>query len=385
MAVLQERRSARSVDLDNLKVVLIALIIVIHAILGYSTVEAWTYTEFREVTLTPGIEVALFVIAAPFALFMIGLLFLVAGLLTTPSIERKGAVTFARDRLVRLGVPFVLYVLLVQPTVTYLLQHPLGDAPGSFWQEWLAEGEGHRLDSGPLWFVGVLLVFSLGVAVVQAVGSMVHHGGRVPRPVTVPMLLVLALGVAVASFAIRLVWGYGGESGFWDLNLWEWPGCLAAFLLGMAGATRGWTRAVPPRLSRGARAVTLAAALAMGMLLFVAGLREAADQMMGGWSWYAVVFALVDGLLVVFGPIWLLAVSQRRLRRHLPFGEVLSRCAFGAFILQTPVLVGLAGALRPVPWPAEAKALVVALLGVVASFVMAHLLIRHVPGVRRVL
>jgi hypothetical protein len=50
------------VDLHNLKVVLIAAIIALHAVLGYAgTVEAWTYTAVREVTLTPAVEITLIV------------------------------------------------------------------------------------------------------------------------------------------------------------------------------------------------------------------------------------------------------------------------------------------------------------------------------------
>lgn len=73
--------SSRQLYVDNLKVVLITAIIVIHAVLGYSTIEVWSYTEVREVTLSPVTEVVLFVAIGPFAFFMIALLFLVAGLL----------------------------------------------------------------------------------------------------------------------------------------------------------------------------------------------------------------------------------------------------------------------------------------------------------------
>jgi fucose 4-O-acetylase-like acetyltransferase len=381
--------AGRELYLDNLKVGLIGLIIVLHAILGYSTAEVWTYTEFREVTLSPAVEIPLFVLAAPFGFFIIGLLFLVAGLFTGPSLERKGAGVFARDRIIRLGVPYVIYVLLVQPTVTYALQHPLGDAPGSYWQEWLAEEDQHRLDSGPLWFVGVLLVFSLLVAAVHAVRTrMAEPAARAPgdRPViTTGRLLALSALVAVASFPIRLLYPYGGESGFWDLNLWEWPACLAAFLLGIAASRRGWVEAVPRDLARLSRRVTVTAMVAMAALLLAAGLRDAVEDLQGGWHWSAAAFALVDGLLVVFGPVWLIAVAQRRLRQHLPGGDALARSAFGAFILQTPVLVGLAGALRPVDLPAEIKAVVVAALGVALSFALAWVLVTRVPGVRRIL
>jgi hypothetical protein len=106
VGVAQRTATGREVYVDNLKVVLITAIIVIHAVLGYAgLVEAWTYTELREVTLSPVTEFLVFIVAAPFGFFLIGLLFLVAGLFTAPSLERKGVAAYTRDRVLRLGVP----------------------------------------------------------------------------------------------------------------------------------------------------------------------------------------------------------------------------------------------------------------------------------------
>jgi hypothetical protein len=76
--------------LDNLNVVLIAMIIAIHGVLSYDGFDQlWSYADVQEVTFSPVTEVILFAVIGPFALFMIALLFLVAGLLTRPSLERK--------------------------------------------------------------------------------------------------------------------------------------------------------------------------------------------------------------------------------------------------------------------------------------------------------
>src|SRR5512139_1466375 len=80
----------RRLYVDNLKVVLIAAIIAAHALVGYTEVASWTYAEVRETTLSPVTQVIGFVIIGPFALAMIPLLFLIAGLFTPGSVERKG-------------------------------------------------------------------------------------------------------------------------------------------------------------------------------------------------------------------------------------------------------------------------------------------------------
>ena len=377
---LETWASTRRPYLDNLKVVLITAIIAFHAILGYaSTVEVWTYTALREVTLASATQVVVLVLVSPFGLFMIALLFLVAGLLTPSSLERKGTGRFVGDRLLRLGLPFVVYVLLIQPTLVYALEHPLGEAPGSFWAEYL--GDERRLDTGPLWFVGVLLIFSLGYAGWTAWISPRHP----TRPVSLRTLVLAALVVAPASFGVRLVYPYGSESGFTDLNFWEWPACLAVFALGVNASRHGWVTAVPDRLARQCRNVTLVGVLAMATLLMVVGLLDAVDDPLGGWNGAAVAFAALDAVLTVFGSVWLLSVAQRRLERRYRWGPLLSRSAYGAFMLQTLFLLGFAIALRQVPLPAEAKALIVAIGSVTCSFTTAWLLISRVPGASRIL
>jgi hypothetical protein len=361
--------------------VLIAAIIAMHAIAGYAGgIEVWTYAAVRETTLAPATELALVVVALPFGLFMIALLFLVAGLLAVPSMQRKGPRQFAHDRLIRLGVPFAVYVLLVQPVVVYAMAHPLGYLPGTYWEEFI--GANGSIDTGPLWFVGVLLIFSLAYA------ARTHLRGPRPTAVTVIGVRHLAIGaalVAPASFLVRLLYPYGSEAGFTDLNLWQWPACLASFTLGIAAAASGWQQSVPDHVRRTCRAVTLAAIAAVAALMVTATRNERVEDLLGGWNLYAAGFAVLDALLCMFGSAWMLSVAQRRLHRPLPAGPALSRSAFGAFILQTPILIGLAMALRPVDLPAEAKALLVASAGVGASFALSWLIVTHVPGARRIL
>ena len=374
--------AARRPWLDNLKVALIAAIIAIHAVMSYTSMEVWSYTELRETTLTPLVEAVTAVAVAPFGFFVITVLFLAAGLLTPPSLERKGAARFVRDRLLHLGVPFLVYVLVVQPVVMYTFEHRYGDATRSFWYEYL--GEEKQLDTGPLWFVGVLLIFSLAYA---AWVSRPHRqvARRTPQPVTIQLLLLVVLAVAAASFAIRVVWPYGGDSGFTDLNFWQWPASVAAFGLGIVGSKQGWVSEVPADLAHRCRTVTLTAAAVMTGLLWVAGSRDQVDPLMGGWGWPSLVFAAVEAPLTVFGSVWLLEVVQRRLDRRVRWGPVLSRSAYGAFILQTPVLIGLAVALRPVGLPAEVKALVLAATGVATCFALAWWLVSRVRVLARVL
>jgi len=368
------------------------MIIAIHGVLSYVGFDQfWSYADVQEATFSPVTEAMLFAVIGPFALFMIALLFLVAGLLTRPSLERKGAGRFAADRLLRLGVPFAVFTFGLWPLLMYALYHPLGAAPGSYWDEFVDES-GH-LDIGPLWFVGVLLIFSLGYAAwaglvlrIMGVVGPPRRGAASPlrHDVTALRLLLVAGVVAAATFAVRLVLPFASES-FTDLNLWEWPACLALFVLGIAASRQGWLIAVPDRLRRLCRPITLIAAGATAALGFIAAQFGVLDQLFGGWNSPALVFAAMESLLTVLGSVWLLGAAQRHLDRRLPWGPKLARSSYGAFMVQGIVLIGLAIALWPIPVVAEVKALVVACGGVAGSFALAWLLISRVPAIARVL
>jgi fucose 4-O-acetylase-like acetyltransferase len=375
--------SKRQLYVDNLKVILIAAIIVGHAIVGYSAFDWWSYADVREVTLSPVTVGVLLVAAVPFGMFVIPLMFLVAGLLTPPSLERKGTGGYVRGRLLRLGVPFAVFALLLWPYLEYVLFHVLGDVDASYSAYLRQEG---TLDTGVLWFVGALLVFSLAYA-----GGTWMVRGHAARPwqgeIHAGHLLGLAAVVAIATFLLRLVLPFESDNRYVDLNMWEWPACAALFGLGIAVSRKGWLAAVPDRLRRQSRAVTMAAIGAAAVFMATANaLGVTEDRLAGGWHWPALLFVAGESTIAVFGSVWLLGAAQRHLNRPLRWaGPAAGRSAYGAFMLQGLTLTALAVALRDVPLPAEVKALVVAAGGLAGSFALAWLLISRVPVIGRIL
>jgi hypothetical protein len=209
-----------------------------------------------------------------------------------------------------------------------------------------------------------------------------HH-----REIGFTHLLVLAAVVAATTFAVRFVFPFDSQK-YVDLNLYQWPECIALFALGVATARQGWLHGIPDRLRRQCRTATLVSAATFLAALAAVGVSGALDasSWKGGWQWPAFVFAVGGSALVVFEPVWLLAEAQRHLDRPLRWvPPAATRSAYGAFILQGLFLIGLAVALRPVPLPAELKAVVVALGSVAGSFGVAWLLVSRLPGMSKVL
>jgi glucans biosynthesis protein C len=96
-------------------------------------------------------------------------------------------------------------------------------------------------------------------------------------------------------------------------------------------------------------------------------------------------FAVIESTLSVFGSIWILGAAQQHVWSFSRWGPALRRSSYAAFLVQGPILIGIAVALRPLEVVAEVKAAIVASGGVAGSFALAWLLIRSVPPLARVL
>jgi glucans biosynthesis protein C len=95
--------------------------------------------------------------------YLISLLFFLSGLFVWPSLGRKGSGVFVRERLLRIGVPFALAVILVMPPAIYPVYRVTASDPSvsAYWQHWMALP---FWPSGPPWFLWLLLVFDLAAA-----------------------------------------------------------------------------------------------------------------------------------------------------------------------------------------------------------------------------
>jgi hypothetical protein len=360
----------RLTSVDNLRTLMVAWVIGAHALAGYTAVGGWPYDEVNEVTVAPGVEMALTIVVGQSGLFVIGAFFFVAGLFAPGSLRHKGRLEFLRDRAVRLGLPWVVSALVLWPLSLWIAYRAAGHDVTPWW---VFVNRRPLLDSGALWFALVLLVFSVGYAMGA---SRVRGRGRCP---TTGYLLCVAAGVAVASFLVRL-WlpARSGQPG--DLHLWQWPQCLGLFALGIAVSRHGWARRVPDRQYRVSGVVAVSTVVLLPLLALWLGLTDAVDRVdpfLGGWRWQALLAASVEGTLVVFGSVFLLGFAQRSWTWTGSLATGCARVAFAAFVLQGPVLVLMAVALRPLAVPAEVKAVLLVGGAITGCFSLAWSLARN--------
>jgi glucan biosynthesis protein C len=358
----------RRAYLDNLKTVLVAGVITGHVFITYAEVGSWAY---REPSTNKAFTIPAAFYVAVGSMFAMGLFFLIAGLFVPRALARKGPAGFLGDRLVRLGPPFLAFLLVVFPVVRWM-----GDQRGRS-LAWFFRDQLKELDPGPLWFVLALLIFSVG----YVAWRVIRPARPSPRPWRASFLAGLAAGIAAATFVVRLRYPIDSHQIF-VLHVWQWPQCVGLFALGIACAENGWLDPVPDRLRRQAGWAALGGA---GMIITALLLNMTSlDPLGGGMTWPAAVIAAGEGITATGMSVWLLGTFQHRLDHAGPLARGMGRAAFGAYVVQAPVAVAIARLAHPLPIAPELKFLIVAPAAVAGSFGLAWLLAR-VPGLKRFL
>jgi glucans biosynthesis protein C len=367
----------RRAYLDNLKILLVAGVIALHTAITYGFDGSWYLESYDE--MTGAVVDALTVVLGTGWLFGLGLFFLIAGQLTGPSLDRKGPARFARERLVRLGIPLVAYTLLISPLLEYVDHRQNGEGTEALWP--FVRDQVWSFAPGPTWFLEALLVFSLAYALWRALRPDPEPPSR--APLRGRWVAATAIAIAVTSFTAHLAFPIGSEQ--FHLQLGMFPQYVILFSLGVAASRRGWLDTLSPSLQRRCGVASAIAAPMLLAALLAGGFFEggaAEDRFAGGWHWQAAAFPLAEGVLATCVSLWAIAYFRRRVNHLSPPSRLMAPGAYGAFVLHAPVIVALALAVQPLPVPAELKFIAVLAAGVAGSFSLALLVRRAGPLAR---
>jgi len=321
-------------------------------------------------------------------IFFMSLMFFVSGLFVWKGLERKGSGTFLRDRMLRLGVPFVAAAAIIAPLAyypTYLQMGRRGLA--GYYREWSALG---TWPAGPAWFVWVLLAFDCVAAALfamiprwgEAFGGFLTRAAR--RPAVFFGILVAASAAAYIPMALvfnPFVWVEFGPFFFQTSRILHY---LVYFLTGAAvGAcgTEGGLFAPDGKLARRWPLWCVAAVIFFGAAIAVFLAAIAAQNSPYKWGTVGgVTFALSCGASCLAS----LALFVRFARKPRRIFDSLRDNAYGMYLVHYPFASWLQLALLNANLPGAAKGIIV-IIGTVALSWGATAALRRIPAVARVI
>ncbi|MFE5813514.1 acyltransferase family protein [Streptomyces sp. NPDC056479] len=350
-------------ELDTLRVLVVLGLVFFHSSLVFSPDDDF-YVKNTQTTE------AVTVLAGFGVVWAMPMLFLVAGLGSRHSIRRRGSASFARERLLRLGVPLVFGTLFLCPLPQWLRLRAAD--PGydeSYWRFWprfltvhLDAADfpfilaGEHFETGHLWFVVLLLTFSLLLAPVaaplaaraEAVGQTVE---RRPALLLLPLLLVAVINAFL-----------GMEEGFAGWNRWAY---LVFFVFGHTLADDARVRAALRRLAVpvGVAGLVLFAGTAPGFVSLDDPFTDGSPFALvtravfgaAGWCWVMAILGLLD--------------RPREARAPSRAMVYLGIAALPLYVLHQPVVVALAYGVvgRPAPIVVEYAVIVTGSLVVILA------------------
>jgi hypothetical protein len=388
--MIQNTRSSRLFFIDHLRSLLMVLVVLHHVALVYgASLPGYYYVEppFDD----PQAFSVLMAFTAVNQSWFMGAFFLLAGYFTPPSFDRKGPGPFLKDRLLRLGIPLLVFFFVLSPISFigyYLMPAELsGITEPLTWQRfWKAYPDWIGL--GPLWFVAMLLIFGFGYAIWR---MLTRYPSSDPRRASLPSyggIGVFVLALAGASYLLRIIIPLG-ESVLQFPTLAYLAQYLGFFAVGAFASRRDWFQRLPAFMGVVGFLIAAAAAVFMFPLAttgqwFTLAVTPALDNAMGNGQWQSAVYALWDSLCAVGMGLALITFFRRYINGRGRIGRFLSGHNYAVYVVHIPIVVILTHALRRVELASLLKFGLASLIVVPSCYLVAYV-IRKIPLAAQIL
>jgi hypothetical protein len=390
-------RAGHNVALGYLRGFLVVLVLAHHSVLAYIDLpQPLASSLLAQPQLWRAFPVLDHVHSTGFGLFtgfnddfFMSLMFFVSGLFVWSSLRRKGNAGFIRDRLRRLGIPFLFAAAIIAPVAYYpaYLMTGAHDLTG-YLHDWLAFGD---WPTGPAWFIWLLLAFDLAAAALfalrpnfgAAIGRLVSNAHR--HPVRFYLLLVAAsAAVYIPMFRIfgPMDWTSIGPFQFQTARVFHYAVYfLAGIGVGAYGIERGLLAPHGTLAQHWARwTIWMVVAFGLSVVFFLIVISK-------GGAMSPVVLSVTGGTVfaATCGAISLafMALFVRFATRRFWIFDSLSENEYGMYLIHYMFVSWLQLAILSAPLSAFEKGVLV-FAGTLLLSWGASAAVRSIPGVSRI-
>jgi hypothetical protein len=367
--------------IDNLKLMIIILAILMHAAVTYSGMGSWYYKEEPNQGL---ISMLFFFVFQTFTqAFFMGLMFLLAGYFAAVSYDRKGFKKFIKDRIIYLGLPALLYMLVINPFVYYLIDWHSIRTQSFFWEFYRSYLLSYQFigGTGPLWFVVVLLFFSIIYAFVRIIqGETKNSDSYFPFKVLLKLILLITMSTFAVRFFQRL------DTAVLNMQLCNFAQYIILFSFGIYVRRNNWLVNIDYSFASNCLLVAIIPGIAFLLsIVYLGGALEGnSDTFKGGFHWQSLAFNFWEAVTGICMSIGLVAWFRQNVNWQNGILKRLSNSAFTMYVFQAPILVLIAQAIQVWYLPAILKFLVLAIFALPVCFVIAQI-IKAIPLFRTIM
>lgn len=359
---------------DNLRIFLISLVVLLHFNITYGGPGDWYYREseagFPEIILQ-----AMFNITNQ--AFFMGMFFFISLFFTASSLKKKSVSRFVKDRLLRLGIPMVIFYFILNPLTNFIIYRFIRNEDVTllgFITNQRAWG------FGPMWFVEALLLFSLIYLLLRSKFNKIRIVFPAPSKI-----IVAAVFIGLLQFFIRIWLPVGWSQPFTNFQFPFFLQYIFLFFFGIIAFQNNWLESIT--FKTGKRFFIFSQVLILlilPILLYFGGKEKGMDPFVGGGTWQSFSWAIweqVTGFSLIIG---LLGLFKKYFNSQGVFTQNLSASAYGVFIIHPPVIVGISAVF--VHWDINQllKLMALAPIALTVTFLIAWLL-KQIPGLKSII
>ena len=393
---------------DNLRYLMIILVVILHSAIGYShIIPWWPVIDSRQ-------SILLDILLAVGEVFTVPVLFFISGFFVISSIRKRGVVSFLSFNLIRLGLVWLALVLLVNPVLSYLSHYTrlngfVSMSYGDFWIQYMQDtlrfktGFIVTMDMIPsdqpkslnhfnqyhAWFISLLMGFfclvSLAYVLVRGINQRISSPPQITDLLKKmsPVLISCTMGVLIAvSVYIFHYYTYTYSNVF---DPWISVGhifqfqpsriflYLFSFFLGTFSSINPWYHDDQVIITRPTLWIICCGGLS-GVYLF------AINTLMDGPSlaWLG-IYSLARTFLCISGLMIIISFSYRYWNQSSSFGRFLAKNSFNVYLIHLIFVVILQWLLLSWSWPGIGKWALISALSLIVSYALSHYMINRTP------
>ncbi|MHA2003088.1 MAG: acyltransferase family protein [Candidatus Thorarchaeota archaeon] len=377
-------QKSRIFYIDNLRIYLTILVILHHIAMAYGGSGGWFVNESAFYPIDGVTQIVFTLFNAINQSYFMAFFFLLAGYFTPRSFEKKGGSNYTKNRLIRLGIPLVVYIVFISPVTEFIVGNYAYNQGWTFAEVIINRINNINIGVDHLWFILALLVFSGFFVLYRKIRPMYIPGSEKPFPKD-RMILSSILVIAAITFAVRLVSPVDTVYIF-NFKFGHFTSYVFMFWFGILAYQGRWFGKLESAQARRWIGIAVCVVIALPFLLILMVDLSAPDitPFMGGLTLESLIFSIWESSALLSITIGTLYVFKTRLNRSNRILMNMGGSAYTAYIIHVIIIIGFQILLLPIVMPAFFKAVIVAVASIPLIFGLSAV-IRKIPGFSRVL
>lgn len=371
----------REYFIDNLRIWLTALVIVHHTAIAYGASGGWCYVTKDIITGWGQLLLSAFLTINQ--AFFMSLFFFISAYFLPGSFDKKGFKKYLLDRFIRLGIPLLVYSVIINPLLGYGILSHVNKADSSL-TDYFINYNTNYWSTSHLWFVLALLIFESCYALYRKLSGISvskYLSDKAPGNWGIFLFILITGGLA---FLLRTVYPIGGKN-IIGLQLGYFVLYISMYLMGILASRKKWIDKLTNKTYR----IWMAIAIMMiPVILFVwMNVTEHPENIakyIGGFTLESLFLAYWEATVCVGLSLLCIVFFKKYLNNASMFSLKMSANSYTAYIIHPLLVVSVTMLFEMIAVKPFPKFLLAGVCGILLTFASAHL-IRLLPGVNKVL